>query len=110
MDMYAEFLEKCQNNLYWNTTDRLLLAVSGGVDSMVLLDLIQRLPSSLRPWFGVVHVNHELREASIEEEHFIFEYCIKKNIPFFSRKWDIDTHPAEGVEAAAREFRYTFFS
>ncbi|MEK4946768.1 tRNA lysidine(34) synthetase TilS [Carnobacterium sp. FSL W8-0810] len=109
MDMYAEFLEKCQNNLYWNTTDRLLLAVSGGVDSMVLLDLIQRLPSSLRPWFGVLHVNHELRKASIEEEHFIFEYCIKKNIPFFSRKWDIDTHPAEGVEAAAREFRYTFF-
>ncbi|WP_238321774.1 ATP-binding protein [Carnobacterium jeotgali] len=83
MDMYSEFLENCQENLYWKPTDRLLLAVSGGVDSMVLLDLIQRLPKVVRPWFGMVHVNHQLREASIEEEKFLVDYCKSANISFF---------------------------
>lgn len=109
MGMYASFLENCQNNLYWKPTDRLLLAVSGGVDSMVLLDLIQRLPEDIKPWFGIVHVNHQLRESSIEEKTFLFHYCKDNGIPFFSKSWPIKEHPAEGIEVAAREFRYTFF-
>ncbi|SDQ37496.1 tRNA(Ile)-lysidine synthase [Carnobacterium viridans] len=109
MDMYFDFLERCQNNLYWKSTDRLLLAVSGGVDSMVLVDLIQRLPDVIRPWFGVVHVNHQLRQASIEEEKFLSEYCATNRIPFFLKRWPVREHPIEGVEAAAREFRYAFF-
>lgn len=109
MDIYSEFLERCQTNLYWKPTDRLLLAVSGGVDSMVLLDLFQRLPKSVKPWFGVVHVNHQLREASMEEEQFLFRYCTSKNIPFFFKRWDTNARPIEGTEVAAREFRYAFF-
>ena len=109
MDMYSDFLENCQNNLYWKPTSRLLLAVSGGVDSMVLVDLIQRLPKAIKPWFGIVHVNHQLREVSIEEERFLSKYCTTNKIPFFSKSWPLNDHPAEGVEAAAREFRYAFF-
>ncbi len=109
MTMYASFLENCQNNLYWKPTDRLLLAVSGGVDSMVLLDLIQRLPEGIKPWFGIVHVNHQLRDVSIEEERFLSQYCKDKGIPFFLKRWSVKEHPAEGTEAAAREFRYGFF-
>jgi len=109
MDIYFDFLECCQNNLYWKSTDRLLLAVSGGVDSMVLVDLIQRLPHAIRPWFGVVHVNHQLRQASIEEEKFLSQYCANNRIPFFLKRWPEEKHPIEGVEAAAREFRYAFF-
>ncbi len=109
MGIYASFLENCQTNLYWKPTDRLLLAVSGGVDSMVLLDLIQRLPEGIKPWFGIVHVNHQLRESSIEEEVFLLQYCKDNSIPFFSKRWPIKEHPVEGTEVAAREFRYTFF-
>ena len=102
MDIYFDFLERCQNNLYWKSTDRLLLAVSGGVDSMVLVDLIQRLPHAIRPWFGVVHINHQLRQVSIEEEKFLSEYCTTNRIPFFLKRWPVREHPIEGVEAAAR--------
>lgn len=109
MDIYFDFLEHCQNNLYWKSTDRLLLAVSGGVDSMVLVDLIQRLPYVIRPWFGVAHVNHQLRESSIEEEKFLSQYCKSNRIPFFLKSWPVEEHPNEGIEAAAREFRYDFF-
>ncbi|AEB28947.1 tRNA(Ile)-lysidine synthase [Carnobacterium sp. 17-4] len=109
MNIHFDFLEHCQNDLYWKSTDRLLLAVSGGVDSMVLVDLIQRLPNAIRPWFGVVHVNHQLRQASMEEEKFLSQYCASNRIPFFFKRWPVEEHQVEGVEAAAREFRYAFF-
>ncbi|SEK98048.1 tRNA(Ile)-lysidine synthase [Carnobacterium iners] len=107
--MSSDFTEKCQQHLLWKSSDRLLIAVSGGVDSMVLLDLIQRLPDTLRPWYGVVHVNHELRAVSMEEERFLKEQCRLKNVPYFSRHWDSKKHPETGVELAARNFRYAFF-
>ncbi|MCA9764936.1 MAG: tRNA lysidine(34) synthetase TilS [Carnobacterium sp.] len=109
MELSFDFIEKCQQHLLWTPSDRLLIAVSGGVDSMVLLDLIQCLPDTLRPWYGVVHVNHELRTVSIEEERFLKEHCRLKEIPYFSRHWDSKKHPKAGVELAARNFRYAFF-
>lgn len=109
MELFSDFLKNCQQHLLWKPSDRLLIAVSGGVDSMVLLNLIQRVPDALRPWYGVVHVNHELRTASIAEESFLEEQCRIKKIPYFSRNWKSDQHPKTGIELAARNFRYTFF-
>ena len=109
MEMSSDFIKNCQQHLYWKPSDRLLIAVSSGVDSMVLLDLVQQLPDILRPWYGVVHVNHELRTASIEEEQFLEKQCRTKGIPYFSRSWKKKEHPETGVEIAAREFRYSFF-
>ncbi|WP_414839470.1 tRNA lysidine(34) synthetase TilS [Carnobacterium sp. TMP28] len=109
MELSFDFTEKCRQHLLWTPSDRLLIAVSGGVDSMALLDLIQSLPDTLRPWYGVVHVNHELRTASMEEERFLKEQCRSKEIPYFSRHWDSKKHPKTGIELAARNFRYAFF-
>ncbi|MEG0475554.1 MAG: tRNA lysidine(34) synthetase TilS [Carnobacterium sp.] len=109
MEQLSGFLKDCQHHAYWKPTDRLLVAVSGGVDSMVLVDLIHHLPATLKPWFGVVHVNHKLREVSDEEEAFLKNYCQEKKIPFFCTQWKRADHPATGEEAAARNFRYTFF-
>lgn len=55
-----------QEKQLWQPTDRLLVAVSTGVDSMVLLHLLTQLHVS----FGVVHVNHQLRAASAKEAFF----------------------------------------
>lgn len=109
MGLFSDFLSDCQEERYWKTADRLLLAVSGGVDSMVLLHLLLRLPSRLQPWFAVVHVNHALRQASDHEELFLEKYCAQEKIPFFKRRWNAETHPEAGVEEAARNFRYGFF-
>ncbi|XBG76865.1 hypothetical protein V4S31_07190 [Enterococcus cecorum] len=42
MDLAKQFYQHCQKNSFFQPTDYLLIAVSGGVDSMVLLDLMQR--------------------------------------------------------------------
>lgn len=87
--------------------EKFLIAVSTGVDSMVLLDLFQRLKEE-DVAFGVAHVNHQLRDASEKEAAFLQDYCQKKNIPFYMKRWE--NSPVNGVEAAARSFRYRFFA
>lgn len=109
MDVFADFLKSCVNEQYWQKNARLLLAVSGGVDSMVLLDMIQSLPEEVRPWFSVLHVNHQLREASDKEEQYVKNLCQTAGIPFSSAKWPKEQHPVSNTEEAARNFRYAFF-
>lgn len=109
MDLFKDFLQLCQKQFYWKKSSRILLAVSGGVDSMVLLDLMKRLPKELKPWFAVVHVNHQLREASVKEAVFLEQFCQQAEIPFFMTKWETSQHPKASTEEAAREFRYAFF-
>lgn len=109
MNLFTDFLKQCEKQRYWSKSSRVLLAVSGGVDSMVLLDMIQRLPSDLKPWFGVVHVNHQLRESSVDEAAYLEHFCHTAGIPFYMTKWNKDQQPKANEEEAARNFRYAFF-
>ena len=88
----------------------LLVAVSTGVDSMTLLDLLQRLPENLRPQITVGYVDHRLREQSNTETQFIQEYCRQHCLPLKIAVWDAEQHPQHGIEEAARKFRYAFFA
>ena len=94
----------------WEKESRVLLAVSGGADSMALLGLVQQLPSEWQPQFAVVHVHHHLREESDEEFRIIQEYCRSQGIVFFAEHWSEEDHPKSNLEMAAREFRYAFFA
>ncbi len=94
----------------WDKESRLLLAVSGGADSMALLGLMQQLPVEWRPQFAVVHVHHHLREESDEELRMIQDYCRSQGIAFFAEHWPEENHPRSNLEMAAREFRYAFFA
>lgn len=94
------------DNHLWHNESRVLIAVSTGVDSMVLLHLLQELTSTGIA-IGVAHVNHQLREVSMEEEAFIADYCEKAQIPFYMKRWQV---PVKGnIESLARTFRYEFF-
>jgi len=87
---------------------RVLIAVSGGVDSMVLLNVVaQILPTDK---FGVVNIDHDLRPESASEVQFIRDYCLKNDYQFFTTKWTDKPQGDIGMEAAAREFRYDFFA
>lgn len=90
----------------WVEDATCLLAVSTGVDSMVLLHVIEELFQ--QGTFGVAHVNHNLREASDDEAAFLKDYCQTRGIPYYERVWQ--DPPQNGIEAAAREFRYHFFA
>lgn len=90
-------------------SDTVVVAVSTGVDSMVLLTLLQRLPVAHRPKLIIAHVDHQLRQQSQVERQFITMYCQQHGLPLEVTAWPLAMHPATGIEAAARDFRYAFF-
>ena len=76
----------------------LLVAVSTGVDSMVLLDLLLTLPDDLRPQITVAYINHCLRSQSKQETLFIQKYCRQHHLPLHIGTWTPDLHPQFGIE------------
>lgn len=98
-------LERCA----LNGTEKILLAISGGVDSVVLLDLFKR--SSFD--FGIAHVNFHLRgKESDDDEKFVLQsgQAIKKET--FLKSFDtlkISGEQGLGIQETARALRYDFF-
>ncbi|MCG2791989.1 MAG: tRNA lysidine(34) synthetase TilS [Weeksellaceae bacterium] len=84
-----------------------LLAVSGGVDSMVLADLFQHSGYH----FQVAHVNYHLRgEDSNRDQELVSDFCSKHGIPFhWYEVSEEDGKPANSIQNWARELRYRFF-
>ncbi len=89
--------------------DKVILAVSGGVDSMVMLDLFRRLNEDV----AVAHCNFHLRGAeSDEEEAFLRDYCGENGIELFVKHFDTREYAVltgTSVEMAARKLRYDWF-
>ena len=89
--------------------DRLILALSGGIDSMVLADLLLKMNVD----FVVVHCNFHLRgEESDGDERFVREYAEKNGIQYFVKHFDTEKYAAEqgiSIEMAARDLRYAWF-
>lgn len=76
-----------------------VLGVSGGVDSMLMLDMMKNQD------IVVAHVNHGYREQSKEEYKMVQEICRKMNVPFEG----IELHLTDDREHIAREARYEFY-
>lgn len=89
---------------------RLLLAVSGGLDSICLAHYFIRNKESLGiEWLGIVHVHHGLREGTADRDAaFVEAFAHKYNVPFFLKKLDGEAlKAAEGsLEENARDARY----
>lgn len=86
----------------------IVVGVSTGIDSMVLLDELIRAHELINFKIVVAHVNHQMRLQSIEEEQFIKEFCHKKGIDIRISYFDYNFHPGNFQEEA-RKFRYQFF-
>lgn len=108
--LQEKFKRHLQRSRFFDNQQVVVVAVSTGVDSMVLLDLLQGLPQALRPTIIVAHVNHELRKQSVQEEQFLRHYCVQHQLKLRITHWPVGDHPRHGVEAAARQFRYDFFA
>ena len=89
--------------------DKIILALSGGIDSMVLADLLLKA----KVQFVAVHCNFHLRgEESDGDEQFVREFAEKKGIQCFVKHFDTEQFAAEqgiSIEMAARDLRYSWF-
>jgi tRNA(Ile)-lysidine synthase len=92
-----------------NKVKKYLLAVSGGIDSMVMADLF--LQQQLE--FSVAHCNFQLREEDSNlDEQLVIDWCIKNNIDYFIKRVDTKEYCAQhkcSIQVGAREIRYAFF-
>lgn len=93
----------------WEPGGRILLAVSGGVDSMVMADLVRRLPARERPKATVIHYDHRLRgEESTTDAEFVEKTCGLWGFPVVcgaAPAWS----SKENLQERARKLRYDFF-
>ena len=90
---------------------RVLCAVSGGLDSMCLLDYMARQPDFS---VGVAHFNHRLRGAEADrDESFVRDFCAARGIPFAAGSGDTRAFAEKeglSIEEAARRLRYAFLN
>ena len=103
-------LKKFKNNIesfpYLEENDRVLVSVSGGVDSVALLVLLNEL--DLFQLISV-HINHKLRHESDFDEQFVRDMSRDLNIPFRSKSLDLKSKPRkQSTEEWGREERYSF--
>lgn len=98
-----------QQNLPFLKGKKMLLAVSGGLDSMVLTDLLHKLNFDIK----VAHCNFKLRgEESNQDFDFIKTYCIQNKIDFFGNQFNTKKYAEDNklsIQLAARELRYQWF-
>jgi tRNA(Ile)-lysidine synthase len=87
---------------------RVVAGLSGGVDSVVLLDCLQRAARQGRFRLSALHVNHQLSPNAARWSAFCRRLCRARGIPFESVKVDVPKRAS--VEAAARAARYAVFA
>jgi tRNA(Ile)-lysidine synthase len=102
-----------QRNHMIEPRDHIGVAVSGGVDSVVLLDILAGLREELHISLMVLHLNHGIRgEEAERDQRFVQALSKEYALPHFDREADVPgymkKHPSSPQEAA-RELRYLFF-
>ncbi len=94
--------------------DNIVVGVSGGPDSMALLNALIniRKNSNLKFAITVAHINHMIRLEAEEETKYVQNFCIKNNIECFIKKEKVEEIAKKekiGTEEAGRKVRYSFF-
>lgn len=108
--MLSKFKNNTTDNFPLLQKAKVLLAISGGLDSMVLLDLAVK--SNLN--FAVAHCNFQLREDESDgDEQFVKSYCLDKSIKGYFQKFDTKQFAEDeklSIQLAARKLRYEWFN
>ena len=88
----------------------LALALSGGADSVVLLDILAQLRAGLHFHLSSLYINHQISPNAARWGHFCAELCARHDVPFETVTVDVGRRAGESLEALARAARYRVFS
>lgn len=92
--------------------EEVTVALSGGADSMALLNILCELKEQFNIKVSAAHLNHSLRGADADADQRVAEeFCRQKGVKIFSEKIDVNLaaeQSGESVETAARKIRYEF--
>ncbi|TWT14367.1 tRNA lysidine(34) synthetase TilS [Streptococcus sp. sy010] len=102
--MYEKILTYVQEKQFFKEHKKVLIAISGGVDSMNLLHFLHSYQEELGIELGLAHINHNQRAESIEEENYLKQWAKEHHFPIYTQIF-------QGVfsETNARDYRYRFF-
>ncbi len=107
--MYQNFLDYIKANDLFSDTDRILLGVSGGIDSMVMAHLFLKAGFNI----AIAHCNFGLRgEESEKDQEFVHSFAREHDLVFHTKKFDTEKFAIENklsVQMAARKLRYRWF-
>ena len=88
--------------------EKVLLAVSGGIDSMVMLHLLKTLSKELNFNIYVAHLDHAIRKNSERDANFVRRICREWNLECTVERRKVERGKGESLEEAARRVRYGF--
>lgn len=107
--MFEKFLQFISEKNLINSSDKVLLAVSGGIDSVVMSHLFYKAKLD----FAIAHCNFGLRgEESDQDELFVKKLAKKYKVPFYSDSFDTESFAHQekvSIQMAARTLRYKWF-
>lgn len=110
--LHEKLLKTIQKYNLIQKQDKIVIGVSGGPDSMCLLDSLYCLKEKLGIEIVVAHVNHMIRKEAEEETAYVKKYCNKHDIPCYIKKVEVIALAKEqklGTEEMGRKIRYDFF-
>ncbi|MFH1508659.1 MAG: tRNA lysidine(34) synthetase TilS [bacterium] len=104
--MLNKFKRTIKENNLISPGDKIVVAVSGGPDSMCLLKMLQAIAKEFNLKLCVAHFNHKMRKlASDKDEEFVAQFAKQNKLPFFSQS----SHNKLKGETTARKSRYKFY-
>lgn len=92
--------------------DKIVIGVSGGPDSMTLLNILNNLKEKLNIKIYVAHINHMIRKEADEETEYVRQFCENIGVEFFAKRIKVEEEAKKqkiGTEEAGRNIRYEFF-
>ncbi len=105
----TDFRNHVRRQKIFKESDRILVGVSGGSDSIGLLTAILKLQKEFNLSIFVAHVNYNLRgEDSKSDERFVKEYCYTNNLPLFVKSFDLQDQQIN--ENSLRNLRLDYFN
>lgn len=128
-NIYEKILNTIQEYKLIQNDDKIVLGISGGPDSMCMLDILNNMKRNqlieankrknheiILPVINfeivVAHINHMIRREASEDEQYVKDYCQKNKIEFYSKSIDVQklaNNNKIGTEEAGRKARYDFF-